>query len=171
MRRIEVGHTTLVRGEGKLVVGRGPVCTGVTAILPRGRRDDRAVFAAFFSQNGNGEMTGAHWIDESGILSGPVMITNTHSVGVVHDAVIAWQVRRRRLGSIWQKPRRRQVNMWSLPVVAETFDGFLNDINGFHVKPAHAWAALDGARAGRVAEGCVGGGTGMIGFGWKGGIG
>jgi L-aminopeptidase/D-esterase-like protein len=110
VRGVEVGHTTLIRGEGKLVVGKGPVRTGVTAILPRGRRDDRPVFAAIFSLNGNGEMTGSHWVEESGMLAGPVMITNTHSVGVVHDAVIAWQVKRRKLGSICQKPLRRLVN-------------------------------------------------------------
>lgn len=157
---VEVGHATIIRGSGKLAVGRGPVRTGVTAILPRGRRGGAPVFAGYFALNGNGEMTGTAWIEESGFLSSPVMITNTHSVGVVRDAVIAWQLR---AGQMTQP--------WSLPVVAETWDGYLNDINGFHVKPAHALAALDGARGGRVAEGCVGGGTGMIGYGWKGGIG
>ena len=157
---VEVGHATIIRGSGKLAVGRGPVRTGVTAILPRGRRGGAPVFAGYFALNGNGEMTGTAWIEESGFLSSPVMITNTHSVGVVRDAVIAWQLR---AGQMTQP--------WSLPVVAETWDGYLNDINGFHVKPAHAFAALDSARGGRVAEGCVGGGTGMIGYGWKGGIG
>jgi D-aminopeptidase len=157
---VEVGHTTIIRGRGKLVVGRGPVRTGVTAILPRGRRDSAPVFAGWFSHNGNGEMTGTAWIEESGYLSSPVMITNTHSVGVARDAVIAWQLR-----------GGKMTQAWSLPVVAETWDGYLNDINGFHVRPAHVFRALDGARAGRVAEGCVGGGTGMIGYGWKGGIG
>jgi L-aminopeptidase/D-esterase-like protein len=171
VRGVEVGHTTLIRGAGRLIVGRGPVRTGVTAILPRGRADDRPLFAAIFSHNGNGEMTGSHWVEESGVLSGPIMLTNTHSVGVIHDAVIAWQVRRRRLGDVRQKPLRKLLNLWSLPVVAETWDGVLNDVNGFHVKPRHAWRALEAARGGRVAEGCVGGGTGMIGFGWKGGIG
>lgn len=157
---VEVGHATIIRGSGKLRAGRGPVRTGVTAILPRGRGGGAPVFAGYFALNGNGEMTGTAWIEESGFLSSPIMITNTHSVGVVRDAVIAWQLR-----------AGRMIQPWSLPVVAETWDGYLNDINGFHVKPAHAFAALDDARAGRVAEGCVGGGTGMIGYGWKGGIG
>jgi D-aminopeptidase len=157
---VEVGHTTISRGEGKLVVGRGPVRTGVTAILPRGKRDTSPVFAEYFSLNGNGEMTGTAWVEESGLLTTPVMITNTHSVGVVRDAVIEWQVR-----------RRTMTQPWSLPVVAETYDGLLNDIDGFHVTVKHAWAALESARGGRVVEGCVGGGTGMIGYGWKGGIG
>ncbi len=141
-------------------MGRGPVRTGVTAILPRGKRRNSPVFAGYFALNGNGEMTGTAWVEESGFLTTPIMITNTHSVGVVRDAVIQWQVR-----------RRQMTQPWSLPVVAETWDGRLNDINGFHVRAAHAWAALDGARTGRVVEGSVGGGTGMIGYGWKGGIG
>lgn len=157
---VEVGHATIIRGDGKLVVGLGPVRTGVTAILPRGRRGGAAVFAGWFSQNGNGEMTGTTWIEESGYLSTPIMITNTHSVGVVRDAVIEWQLR-----------EGKMTQPWSLPVVAETYDGFLNDINGFHVTKEHAWNALNAAHAGAVAEGCVGGGTGMIGYGWKGGIG
>ncbi len=157
---VEVGHTTIVRGDGKLIVGRGPIRTGVTAILPRGKRDSSPVFAGYFSLNGNGEMTGTAWIEESGMLTTPIMITNTHSVGVVRDAVIAWQVR-----------QRKMTQPWSLPVVAETYDGLLNDIDGFHVTADHAVAALSSARGGRVAEGCVGGGTGMIGYGWKGGIG
>ncbi len=157
---IEVGHTTLISGEGKLQVGVGPVRTGVTAVLPRGRNNTDPVFAAWWTLNGNGEMTGTTWVDESGFLEGPVMITNTHSVGVVRDAVIAWQ---HRAGSTAQP--------WSLPVVAETYDGFLNDINGFHVKPEHAVAALEGGRSGPVQEGSVGGGTGMICNGFKGGIG
>ena len=157
---VEVGHTTLVEGEGALVVGEGPVRTGVTAILPRGKRYD-PVFAGWYSLNGNGEMTGTTWVEESGFLGGPVMITNTHSVGVVRDAVVEWLV-------------SESVNSglaWALPVVAETYDGFLNDINGFHVQKEHAFAALDGAASGRVAEGGVGGGTGMICHGFKGGIG
>jgi D-aminopeptidase len=157
---VEVGHATIIRGDCKLVIGRGPVRTGVTAILPRGKRDASPVFAGYFSLNGNGEMTGTAWVEESGLLTSPIMITNTHSVGVVRDAVIAWQVR-----------HRQMAQPWSLPVVAETYDGSLNDIDGFHVTAKHAWAALDSARGGRVAEGCVGGGTGMIGYGWKGGIG
>ncbi len=160
MAGVEVGHQTIIRGEGKLVAGLGPVRTGVTAILPRGKREGSSVFAGWFSQNGNGEMTGTTWIEESGDLSTPIMITNTHSVGVVRDAVIEWQVR-----------HGVMIQPWSLPVVAETYDGFLSDINGFHVTKDDAWAALDSARAGAVAEGNVGGGTGMIGYGWKGGSG
>lgn len=158
---IEVGHTTLISGEGKLQVGVGPVRTGVTAVLPRGKASNDPVFAGWFSLNGNGEMTGTTWIEESGFLEGPVMITNTSSVGVVRDAVIAWQLRQ--FGKTMQP--------WGLPVVAETYDGWLNDISGFHVKPEHVSAALNGAKPGAVAEGNVGGGTGMIAFGFKGGIG
>ncbi|MGE5278764.1 MAG: P1 family peptidase [Acidobacteriota bacterium] len=161
---VEVGHATLISGEGKLVVGKGPVRTGVTAILPRGERsNDDAVFAGWFSQNGNGEMTGTTWVEESGFLEGPVLLTNTHSVGVVRDAAIAWRVKRggADASGYW----------WSLPVVAETWDGFLNDINGFHVKPEHVFQALSSAAGGPVAEGSVGGGTGMICYEFKGGIG
>jgi L-aminopeptidase/D-esterase-like protein len=160
---VEVGHTTLVRGEGILKVGEGPVRTGVTAILPRGKNFNESVFAGGFSLNGNGEMTGCAWVEESGYLEGPVMITNTHSVGVVRDAVIAYQVKR---GN--HDPRRV---WWALPVVAETWDGYLSDINGFHVKESHAFEAIEGARSGPVPEGNVGGGTGMICYGFKGGIG
>ena len=160
---IEVGHTTLIRGEGKLVVGEGPVRTGVTAILPRGKAGNNNVFAGWFTLNGNGEMTGTTWVEESGVLTGPVMITNTHSVGVVRDAVIAWRVRQ-------GKPEADDY-WWSLPVVAETWDGWLNDVNGFHVKPEHVFAALESAHGGAVAEGSVGGGTGMICNEFKGGIG
>src|SRR5690348_15617064 len=161
---VTVGHTTLISGEGKLQVGKGPVRTGVTAILPRGKNSmNDPVFAGWFSQNGNGEMTGTTWVEESGFLEGPVMITNTHSVGVVRDAVIQWRVNHGQPDptSYW----------WSLPVVAETWDGWLNDINGFHVKPEHALHAIDTAASGRVAEGNVGGGTGMVCNGFKGGIG
>ncbi len=161
---IEVGHVTLISGEGQLVAGKGPVRTGVTAVLPRGKGSvDVPVFAGWFSQNGNGEMTGTAWVEESGFLEGPVMITNTHSVGVVRDAVIKWRVDRGGpdASGYW----------WSLPVVAETWDGWLNDINGFHVTAGHAVQALDSAAGGRVAEGNVGGGTGMICYGFKGGIG
>lgn len=156
---VEVGHTTIIRGEGALVVGEGPVRTGVTAILPRGRAAGDSVFAAWFSLNGNGEMTGTTWIEHSGILEGPIMITNTHSVGVVRDAVIAWQ------------RDRDPTFLWALPVVAETYDGSLNDINGFHVTAEHTFAALDAARGGPVVQGAVGGGTGMRCHGFKGGIG
>jgi L-aminopeptidase/D-esterase-like protein len=161
---VEVGHTTLIAGEGKLVVGTGPVRTGVTAILPRGKGPTEPVFAAGFSLNGNGEMTGMHWVEESGMLEGPVMITNTHSVGLVRDAIIAYQVAKGWLGGSSGQP-------WSLPVVAETFDGWLNDVNGFHVRREHVFQAWDSARPGPVAEGNVGGGTGMICYGFKGGIG
>jgi len=163
VKGVEVGHTTLISGEGKLEVGKGPVRTGVTAIHPRGKTSNDAVFAAWFTLNGNGEMTGTTWVDDSGFLNGPVMITNTHSVGVVRDAVIAWKVKHGSpdMEGYW----------WSLPVVAETWDGYLNDINGFHVKPEDAWHALDVAHSGPVEEGNVGGGTGMICNEFKGGIG
>ena len=156
---VEVGHTTLISGAGKLVVGRGPVRTGVTVVHPRGQRSADPVMAAWFTLNGNGEMTGTTWIQESGFLEGPIAITNTHSVGVVRDAILQWQV------------NRPGLQPWGLPVVAETYDGRLNDINGFHVKPEHVIAALDGARDGVPAEGNVGGGTGMVCHGFKGGIG
>jgi L-aminopeptidase/D-esterase-like protein len=162
---VEVGHTTLVSGEGPLQVGVGPVRTGVTAILPRGKLANDPVFAGWFALNGNGEMTGALWMRESGFLDGPVLLTNTHSVGVVRDAVIAWRVKR------GQRPGTNSHGDWHLPVVAETWDGYLSDINGFHVRPEHVFRALDGASGGPVAEGNVGGGTGMISYGWKGGIG
>ena len=159
-----VGHTTLISGDGKLVVGKGPVRTGVTAVLPRGTASmQRFSFAGWYSQNGNGEMTGTTWVEESGFLEGPVMITNTHSVGVVRDAVVAWRVAHGAADAT--------DSWWSLPVVAETWDGWLNDINGFHVKPEHVFHALDTAHAGPVEEGAVGGGTGMVCNGFKGGIG
>jgi D-aminopeptidase len=163
VKGVEVGHATLISGQGKLVVGKGPVRTGVTAIHPRGKTSDDAVFAAWFTLNGNGEMTGTTWVDDSGFLNGPVMITNTHSVGVVRDAVIAWKVKHGTpdMEGYW----------WSLPVVAETWDGWLNDINGFHVHPEDAWHALDTAHSGPVEEGNVGGGTGMVCNEFKGGIG
>ena len=163
VKGVEVGHTTLISGEGKLVVGKGPVRTGVTAILPRGKDNRDPVFAAWFTLNGNGEMTGTTWVEDSGFLNSPVMITNTHSVGVVRDAVIAWKVKRGEPDT--------EGYWWSLPVVAETYDGDLNDINGFHVKPEDAWHALDTAHGGPVEEGNVGGGTGMICNEFKGGIG
>src|SRR5438094_1476255 len=156
---VTVGHSTIIRGQGKLVVGQGPVRTGVTSIFPRGATNGDPVFGGWFTLNGNGEMTGTTWLEESGFLAGPVMITNTHSVGVVRDAVIEWLVRK---GFEFD---------WSLPVVAETWDGALNDINGFHVTKENAFAALDSARGGAVAEGNVGGGTGMICNQFKGGIG
>src|ERR1051326_5796294 len=159
---VEVGYATLISGEGKLEVGKGPVRTGLTAILPRGHASlNDPVYAGFFSLNGNGEMTGTAWVEESGFLEGPIVITNTHSVGVARDAVIAWLV----------KQKTGSQTLWSLPVVAETWDGWLNDINGFHVKPEDVWHALDTAHSGAVEEGSVGGGTGMICYEFKGGNG
>src|SRR5213083_2873444 len=161
---VEVGYTTLISGEGKLEVGKGPVRTGVTAIIPRGRNSlNDPVYAGLFSLNGNGEMTGTAWVDESGFLEGPVVITNTHSVGVARDAVIAWRIKHGAADTTgyW----------WSLPVVAETWDGWLNDINGFHVKPEDVWHALDSAHGGVLEEGSVGGGTGIICYEFKGGNG
>src|SRR5438045_6580165 len=159
---VEVGYTTLISGEGKLEVGKGPVRTGVTAILPRGHSSlNDPVYAGFFSLNGNGEMTGTAWVEESGFLEGPIVFRNTHSVGVARDAVIAWLV----------KQGTGRQNCWSLPVVAETWDGWLNDINGFHVKPEDVWHALDTAHGGAIEEGSVGGGTGIICCEFKGGSG
>jgi D-aminopeptidase len=163
VKGVEVGHKTLISGDGPLKVGIGPVRTGVTAVLPRGKDSKDPVFAAWFTENGNGEMTGTTWIEESGFLEGPVMITNTHSVGTVRDAVIAWRLQHGGPG--------KEGYSWSLPIVAETWDGYLNDANGFHVKPEDAFHALDNAQAGPVQEGNVGGGTGMICHEFKGGIG
>jgi D-aminopeptidase len=160
---VEVGHTTLITGEGKLVVGEGPVRTGVTVIRPRGKTLDDPVFAGWFSLNGNGEMTGTTWVEESGFLEGPIAITNTHSVGLVHDALIAWRVK--------NGPKDESGYWWSTPVVAETWDGWLNDVNGFHVKPENVFHAIDSAHDGAVEEGNVGGGTGMVCNEFKGGIG
>ncbi len=157
---VRVAHSTLIRGEGELRVGEGPVRTGVTVIFPRGDDPADPVFSGWFALNGNGEMTGTTWIEESGFLEGPIAITNTHSVGVVRDAIIGWQTER---GAGFQP--------WSLPVVAETYDGSLNDINGFHVRPQHVYAALETAASGPVDEGNVGGGTGMRCLGFKCGIG
>jgi L-aminopeptidase/D-esterase-like protein len=157
---IEVGYVTLISGEGKLNAGSGPIRTGVTAILPRGKKSNDPVFAGWFSLNGNGEMTGTTWVEESGFLEGPIMITNTHSVGIVRDAVIEWQVKNNQL-----------FQPWALPIVAETFDGYLNDTNGFHIKRDHVFQALDSAKSGPIAEGNVGGGTGMICHEFKGGNG
>jgi D-aminopeptidase len=163
VKGVEVGHTTLISGTGPLKVGVGPVRTGVTAVFPRGKSSLDAVFGGWFALNGNGEMTGTTWLEESGLLDGPVMITNTHSVGVVRDAVIAWRVK--------HAPPDEEGYSWSLPVVAETADDDLNDMNGFHVKPEHVFHALDTAQGGPVQEGSVGGGTGMICNEFKGGIG
>jgi L-aminopeptidase/D-esterase-like protein len=160
---VEVGEVTLISGSGRLKVGSGPVRTGVTAILPRGKNAPLdPVFAGWFALNGNGEMTGTTWVEESGLLWGPIMITNTHSVGTVRDAVIAWSRMRYKIDV---------GDRWSLPVVAETDDSWLNDMDGFHVKPEHALAALDNAGSGPVPEGNVGGGTGMVCYQFKGGTG
>jgi len=161
VKGVEVGYSTIISGEGKNVRGQGPVRTGVTAILPRGRINN-PVFGNWYTLNGNGEMTGTTWITESGFLEGPVMITNTNSVGVVRDAVLKWYVK-----TGWYKE-----DFWyTYPVVAETYDGFLNDIYGFHVKENHAYEALDNAKTGLLQEGNVGGGTGMMSLGFKGGTG
>ncbi len=160
---VEVGYKTLIEGSGKLVAGKGPVRTGVTAIFPKGKGSLDRVFAAWFTLNGNGEMTGTTWVDESGGLGSPVLITNTHSVGVVRDAVIEWYAKK-------MKSNDYSGDV-SLPVVAETWDGFLNDINGFHVKKEHAFEAMESAAGGPIREGNVGGGTGMIAHGFKGGTG
>jgi L-aminopeptidase/D-esterase-like protein len=161
---VEVGYTTLISGDGKLEVGKGPVRTGVTAIMPRGRASTNdPVYGGFFSLNGNGEMTGTAWVEESGFLEGPIIITNTHSVGVARDAVIGWRIN--------HGAADKTGYWWSLPVVAETWDGWLNDINGFHVKPEDVWHALDTAHGGVLEEGSVGSGTGMICYEFKGGNG
>jgi D-aminopeptidase len=160
---VEVGEVTIISGSGKLIVGSGPVRTGVTAILPRGKDAPlNPVFAGWSTLNGNGEMTGTTWVEDSGWLWGPVMVTNTHSVGVVRDAVIAWAKRRYRFDI---------GDRWSLPVVAETSDDWLNDMDGFHVRAEDAFAALDHAAGGPVPEGNVGGGTGMVCYQFKGGTG
>ena len=161
VKGVEVGYSTIISGQGKNIRGKGPVRTGVTAILPRGRNNN-PVYANWYTLNGNGEMTGTTWITESGFLEGPVMITNTNSVGVVRDAVLKWYVKNK-----WYKE-----DFWyTYPVVAETYDGFLNDIYGFHIKETNAWEALDSAKSGFIKEGNVGGGTGMMCLGFKGGTG
>jgi D-aminopeptidase len=161
VKGVEVGYSTIISGTGKNVRGKGPVRTGVTAILPRGRNNN-PVFANWYSLNGNGEMTGTTWITESGFLETPIMITNTNSVGVVRDAVLKWFVK-----TGWYKE-----DFWyTYPVVAETYDGVLNDIYGFHVKESNAYEALDNAQSGFLKEGNIGGGTGMTCLGFKGGTG
>ena len=157
---VEVGYSTVIKGKGELVVGKGPIRTGVTAVFPRGRTSNESVFAGSFILNGNGEMTGLAWVNESGFLEGPVMITNTHSVGSVHEAVIKWQV-----------SQESYEGTWSLPVVGETWDGYLNDINGFHVGYPQVVKALESAKSGPIEEGNVGGGTGMVCYEFKGGTG
>ncbi len=159
VKGIEVGYRTLIAGAGAKAVR-----TGVTAVWPRGKNPDIPAFGGWFAQNGNGEMTGTTWLEEGGLLSGPVLITNTHSVGTVRDSFIRWQVARAR--GLGEEPQE-----WSLPVVAETWDGFLNDINGFHVTMEDTVAALESAKSGPIEEGNVGGGTGMVCYGFKGGTG
>lgn len=162
---VEVGLTTLISGEGPLVQGQGPIRTGVTAILPRGHAHELSpVWAGTARFNGNGEMTGVHWIADGGYFLGPVCLTNTHSVGIVHHAVVEWMIAH-------YDGAYREDHMWAMPVVAETYDGVLNDINGQHVKPVHVHEALETASGGPVPEGSVGGGTGMIAYGFKGGTG
>ena len=162
VKGVEVGHATIISGKGKNVVGKGPVRTGVTAIFPRGKKFS-PVYANWYSLNGNGEMTGTTWVTESGFLETPIMITNTNSVGVVRDAVLKWFVDHNWYGN--------EEWWYTYPVVAETYDGFLNDIYGFHVKEEHVLEAIRDAKPGPVAEGNVGGGTGMLTLGFKGGIG
>ncbi|MCY7418293.1 MAG: P1 family peptidase [Chloroflexi bacterium] len=157
---VRVGHTTLIEGDGPLVVGSGPIRTGVTVIVPGGEPFEEAFFAGCHRLNGNGELTGLEWVRESGMLTTPIAITNTHSVGVVRDALIS--------AAIARGPRDGE---WSLPVVGETYDGRLNDMDGQHIRPEHVFAALEDAADGPVAEGNVGGGTGMICHEFKGGIG
>jgi D-aminopeptidase len=156
---VEVGYKTLISGEGRLTIGKGPVRTGVTAILPRGKQGTKSVFAGYFAGNGNGDMTGTHWIEESGLLETPILITNTGSVGVVRDAAVAWMVQHKHPGPFWY------------PVAAETADSTLNDIKGQHVTAQDTQEALDSAAGGPLREGNVGGGTGMICNGFKGGTG
>src|SRR5690625_2447858 len=162
---VEVGYSTIIEGGGELVVGKGPVRTGVTAILPRGKRKELSpVFAGVHSFNGNGEVTGTHWINDGGYFVSPICITNTHSVGTAHQATIKWMVEK-------YSEQYKNNHLWALPVIAETYDGILNDINGFHVKEEHVFNALNNATSGKIAEGNVGGGTGMIAYEFKGGTG
>ena len=163
---VEVGHVTLIEGHGSLKVGEGPIRTGVTAILPRGRTFD-PVYANWYSLNGNGEMTGTHWVTESGFLEMPILITNTHSVGIARDAMVDWQVKNNHYQGLDGLPDI----FFSYPLVGETYDGVLNDINGFHVKKSHVFEAINSAKGGPVPEGNVGGGTGMNCLGFKGGVG
>lgn len=162
---VEVGFTTLIEGDGPVDIGKGPVRTGVTAILPRGKEDRlQPVWAGFYSLNGNGEMTGTHWINDAGYFASPICITNTHGVGIAHHATTKWMIRHYR-------EQFANQHLWAMPVIAETYDGSLNDINGLHVKEKHVIAAIESASSGPVAEGNVGGGTGMICYEFKGGTG
>ena len=153
---VEVGYTTINQPHRTLEVGVGPVRTGVTAILPRGKRSDPSpVWSGIFRLNGNGEMTGSHWVDDAGYFLGPMLITNTHSVGMAHHAAVGWMIER-------YASHAQADHMWMMPVVAETYDGFTNDINGQHLTARHVIDAIESAASGPVAEGNVGGGTGMI---------
>lgn len=162
---VKVGYSTIIEGDGDLVVGKGPVRTGITAILPRGKQKKlKPVMAGIHSFNGNGEVTGAHWINDGGYFSSPICITNTHSVGTAHQATIKWMVNT-------YGEQYKNKHLWALPVIAETYDGILNDINGFHVTEDHVFQALNNAKGGKIQEGNVGGGTGMIAYEFKGGTG
>ena len=162
---VEVGFCTLIDGQGELVTGKGPVRTGVTAIFPRGhKKEPNPVWAGFHALNGNGEMTGTHWVEDAGYFLGPICITNTHSVGITHHATVKWMVDNY-AGAFGEH------NVWAMPVIAETYDGALNDINGMHVREQHVLEALSSATSGAVAEGNVGGGAGMMCYDFKGGTG
>ncbi len=163
IKGVEVGHVTLISGEGALKIGKGPIRTGVTAIFPKGKVNE-PVPAAWFSLNGNGELTGTHWIEENGFLDGPILLTNTHSVGVVRDSVQKWALKNLKSAPSNEDPA-------SLPVVGETWDGRLNDTRGGHIQEKHVFEVLDKAKPGFFEEGNVGGGTGMVSFGYKSGIG
>jgi D-aminopeptidase len=160
---VAVGHATIVRGDGRLEVGKGPVRTGVTVVLPRGKDVATPVFAGSSVINGNGEVTGLAWVRDSGFLESAIALTNTHAIGAVHEGMIRWRLA--------HGGPDADGYAWSTPVVGETWDGFLNDVNGFHVRPERVGEALDAAANGPVAEGSVGGGTGMVCFEFKGGIG
>ncbi|MFC7395547.1 P1 family peptidase [Scopulibacillus cellulosilyticus] len=162
---VEVGLTTMIEGEGPVQIGKGPVRTGVTAILPRGKKDKmQPIWAGFYSLNGNGEMTGMHWVNDGGYFLSPICITNTHSVGMAHHATTKWMVKQ-------YENQFSNEDIWAMPVIAETYDGVLNDINGQHIKEKHVISAIESAKSGPVPEGNVGGGTGMICYEFKGGTG
>ncbi|MFJ7726743.1 P1 family peptidase [Neobacillus sp. NPDC097160] len=162
---VEIGYTTIIEGEGQVQIGNGPIRTGVTAILPRGKKDKmEPIWAGFYSLNGNGEMTGIHWVNDGGYFLSPICITNTHSVGIAHHATTKWMVKQ------YEKQFSNE-HLWAMPVIAETYDGVLNDINGQHISEEHVLSAIESAKSGSVAEGNVGGGTGMICYEFKGGTG
>lgn len=162
---VEIGFTTIIEGEGPVQIGKGPIRTGVTAILPRGKKNSmQPIWAGFYSLNGNGEMTGVHWVNDAGYFLSPICITNTHSVGMAHHATTKWMINH--YGEQFSNE-----HLWSMPVIAETYDGVLNDINGQHISEEHVLSAINNAKTGPVAEGNVGGGTGMICYEFKGGTG